>query len=181
MKKTAVKKESKIAADKKGPSLKNEAKISAEIKKLLGETVSGIEVQRARRIFIEAKAKGIKKVLSALKEKMDCTHLSAISCIDETDSFGIIYHLWSGEGSMISVKTKIPRAKPEIETVTDIFPSANLFERENHDLFGVEPIGHPDLRRLMLNEDWPEGEFPLRKDWAKGEKKYYGGVKNARL
>jgi NADH:ubiquinone oxidoreductase subunit C len=180
MKKTAVKKEGKIALEKKGAGLKNEAKIAAEIKKLLGETVSGIEVQKPRRIFLEVQAKEIKKALSALKEKMDCAHLSAISCIDETDSFALIYHLWSGEGSMVSVRAKIPKAKPEIETVTGIFPSANLFERENHDLFGVEPTGHPDLRRLMLNEDWPEGEFPMRKDWVKDEKKYYGGVKNAR-
>jgi NADH-quinone oxidoreductase subunit C len=161
----------------KSLTLKNEKKISNEIKKDIGEIINKIELKKPRRIFLETSRKNLKKVLNYLKDKMDCHHLSAITGLDNLKEFGLIYHLWSNKETMISTKIKISGNKPEMETVTDIFPVANLFEREIHDLFGIEFLGHPDLRRLMLNEDWPKNEHPLRKDWIKNEKKYYGGIK----
>ena len=155
-------------------TLKNERKIADKIKKDLDDLINQIELKRSKRIFLMTKRENLKKILDYLKNKMNC-RMNAITCSDNLNEFELIYHLWSGMKSMISTKIKLPRDKPEIESVTDIFPVANLFEREVHDLFGVEFLGHPDLKRIMLNEDWPEGEYPLRKDWIKNEKKNYGG------
>lgn len=152
-------------------SLENE--IVDKIKK--DNIVDQIELQKPKRIFLMSSRKNLKKVLNYLKNEIDCSRLIAITCSDNLKDFELIYHLWSDKETMISTKIKLSRNKPEMETVTDIFPVANLFEREIHDMFGIGFLGHPDLRRLMLNEDWPKDEHPLRKDWIKDEKKYYGG------
>jgi Ni,Fe-hydrogenase III component G len=55
----------------------------------------------------------------------------------------------------------------EIETVTDIFPGAVLYERDLMEMLGVQVKGHPDPRRLFLPDDWPAGKFPLRKEVKK--------------
>jgi NADH:ubiquinone oxidoreductase subunit C len=63
----------------------------------------------------------------------------------------------------IVVKVKLDREKPEVSTVCDIWRGAEMFEREVYDLFGVIFLEHPDLRRLLLTDDWVG--YPLRKDY----------------
>jgi NADH:ubiquinone oxidoreductase subunit C len=63
----------------------------------------------------------------------------------------------------IVVKAKVDRVQPAIETVSDIWRTAEFHEREVYDLFGVTFINHPDLRRLFLTDDW--NGWPLRKDY----------------
>jgi NADH-quinone oxidoreductase subunit C len=80
-----------------------------------------------------------------------------------TPRFDIVYHLVSPHRrARVRVKTQVHTAEP-VPTVSSIWPGADWFEREVFDLFGIEFTGHPDLRRLMMPEDW-EGH-PLRKDY----------------
>jgi Ni,Fe-hydrogenase III component G len=58
----------------------------------------------------------------------------------------------------------------EVPSFTDIIPGAGWAEREVYDMIGVEPLGHPDPRRLVLPDDWPEGVHPLRKDFKVDER-----------
>ncbi|MBM3887554.1 MAG: NADH-quinone oxidoreductase subunit C [Verrucomicrobia bacterium] len=62
------------------------------------------------------------------------------------------------------VRTRIPREKPEVPTISEVFPGANWHERETHDFFGIRFLGHPDLSPLLLPED--ADYHPLRKDFA---------------
>jgi NADH-quinone oxidoreductase subunit C len=63
------------------------------------------------------------------------------------------------------VRTKISRERPEVPSICKIFPSAEWEEREAYDMFGIVFTGHPDLRRILLPEDWPFSP-PLRKDFV---------------
>jgi NADH:ubiquinone oxidoreductase subunit C len=76
----------------------------------------------------------------------------------------MVYHFSSTKfrHNMV-VKAKIDRMNPEIETVSDIWRTAEMLEREVYDLFGIKFLHHPDLRRLIMPDDW-EG-WPLRKDF----------------
>ena len=76
----------------------------------------------------------------------------------------MVYHLrsTSTKDNMV-VKVKLNRDLPEIATVSDIWRTAEFHEREVFDLFGVVFLEHPDLRRLMLTDDWVG--YPLRKDY----------------
>jgi NAD(P)H-quinone oxidoreductase subunit J len=63
----------------------------------------------------------------------------------------------------IFVKTRIPRDEPVIRSVNDLWAAANWQERETYDMFGIVFEGHPDLRRILLTDDWVG--WPLRKDY----------------
>lgn len=92
--------------------------------------------------------------------------LTAVVGMDWKDSLGVIYYLTStGHGwGMIEVKVVAPdKADPFIHTVSDIWHVANFQEREVYDFFGIRFIGHPDMRRMFLRNDWVG--YPLRKDY----------------
>ena len=89
----------------------------------------------------------------------------------------VVYHLFSyNHRHGIVLKVEADRAAPLVPSVESIWKTANWMEREVYDLFGVGFTNHPDLRRLLLPDDW-EGH-PLRKDWQ--EKGGYHGVGNTR-
>jgi len=150
--------------------------IVGALKQDLGAKAVDVSSPRARRIIITATPQTYRDVIKYLQDKQGCYHLSVIQGVDLRTAFEVVYHFWSDK-NLFSLKVPLPHDKPEIGTVTDIVPAAILYEREVHDLFGINFPGHPDLRRLLLNDEWPQGEHPLRKDWKMDEKKFYGGVK----
>ncbi|MBV9988374.1 MAG: NADH-quinone oxidoreductase subunit C [Chitinophagaceae bacterium] len=91
-------------------------------------------------------------------------YLFCLTCIDWKTHLTMVYHLSSTVyRHTIVIKANLDRADPVIDTVSDIWQTANFHERETFELFGVQFTGHPDLRRLILTDDF-EG-FPLRKDF----------------
>jgi NADH-quinone oxidoreductase subunit C len=78
--------------------------------------------------------------------------------------FEVVYHLLSiAKKERVRLKVRLDGSSPAIESVTSVWPSANFYEREVFDLFGVRFSGHPNLTRIMMPDDW-EGH-PLRKDY----------------
>ena len=91
-------------------------------------------------------------------------YLFCLTCIDWKTHFTMVYHFSSTRyRHNIVVKAKIERTNPQVETVSDIWRTAEMLEREVYDLFGVKFLNHPDLRRLIMPDDW-QG-WPLRKDF----------------
>ena len=94
-------------------------------------------------------------------------YLSDVTCVDYYPSdlrFEVIYHLLSiPNKERVRLKVRLSGEMPALDSVTSVWPSANYFEREVFDLFGVRFNGHPYLRRLLMPENW-EGH-PLRKDY----------------
>jgi len=92
-------------------------------------------------------------------------YLFCLTCIDWKTHLTMVYHLSSTRyrHNMV-VKTKLDRNKPEIETVSHIWRTAEFHEREVYEMFGVNFLNHPDLRLLILPDGW-EGKNPLRKDF----------------
>lgn len=86
--------------------------------------------------------------------------------IDYADKMGVIYHLTStaDKHAFVVLKVNTPnREDIDLPTVCDIWESANLYEREAYDFFGIRFVNHPDLRRIFLRQDW--NGFPFRKDY----------------
>jgi NADH-quinone oxidoreductase subunit C len=102
-------------------------------------------------------------------------YLICLSGVDFNDgNLGVVYHLSSMQmRHRIVLKVKVPKDKPEVPSVESVWKTANWHEREAFDLFGIVFLDHPDLRRILLPDDW-EG-FPLRKDYKVQE--YYQGMK----
>ena len=97
-------------------------------------------------------------------ENKSFDYLFCLTCVDWKTHLTMVYHLTSIQfRHFIVVKSKLDRTNPEINSVTDIWKTAEFHEREVYELFGVKFQGHPDLRKLILPDDWMG--FPLRKDY----------------
>lgn len=107
-------------------------------------------------------------LIKTLREKteLDFDYLFCLTCIDWKDHLMMVYHLMSRTHKhQLVIKAKIAnRTQAEIETVCNIWRTAEFHEREVYDLFGVKFLNHPDLRRLFLDEDWHG--HPLLKDYT---------------
>jgi NADH/F420H2 dehydrogenase subunit C len=112
-----------------------------------------------------AEAEAWKSYARAFRQTpFDFDFLFCITCIDWKTHFTMVYHLTSTlHRHTVVVKCNLNRNEPKIDTVSDIWRTAEFHEREVFDLFGVHFTSHPDLRRLILTDDW-EG-YPLRKDY----------------
>lgn len=126
--------------------------------------VQNVKLARDRRVFAEISASRLVETVQALKEA-GMVNVGAITGLDLGDRFEIIYHLYNEDGILLNLKVFIPRENPRISSITDIFPGVFFYERELIDLFGIMVEGIPDGRRYPVPDDWPDGEYPLRKDW----------------
>ena len=90
--------------------------------------------------------------------------LLCLACVDYQERFELVYFLQSlANESTLVIKTQVPYENPLLPSVTEVWPAADWYEREAHDLFGVSFEGHPDLSPLLL---YPEFEgFPGRKEF----------------
>jgi NADH-quinone oxidoreductase subunit C len=91
--------------------------------------------------------------------------LGMATAVDYGDEFELVYRIRSREMRVgIIVKSRVPREGASIASIVDLWPAADWHEREVFDLFGIVFEGHPDLRRILLPDDWVG--HPLRKDYA---------------
>jgi NADH-quinone oxidoreductase subunit C len=125
-------------------------------------------VLHAGQLSLDVEASKILDVCRYLKEEQKFTRLSGITALDwypREPRFEAIYLLHSMErrGDRLRLKCKLDGELPEIDSVTSLWSGANWYEREVFDLFGIHFRNHPDLRRIMMPDDW-EG-YPLRKDF----------------
>ncbi len=118
----------------------------------------------------------IHAVIQFLKEKCNFETLSNVSGVDypAVPALCVAYHPFSFKHKLtVCLKVYLPReGTPKIKSVTDLFKGANWMERETYDLFGVIFEGHPDMRRILMPNDW-QG-FPMRKDYETPD--YYNGM-----
>ena len=111
----------------------------------------------------------IREVCAILRDDATCpfNYLADLTCVDWYPSeprFEVVYHLLSiPRKERVRLKARLDGSNPAIESVTSVWPAANNYEREVFDLFGVRFTGHPDLKRILMPDDW-EGH-PLRKDY----------------
>ena len=146
--------------------LMEEREIVRKIKNVIGKDIVETKITRSRRIFIYVKESAFKRTIRFLNQKMDFNHLSTITGVDMGKQIEVIFHL-NREGRIgLSLKVQVLGESPLLPTITDIIPGAILYEREVSELLGVIFEGHPDPSPLLLPEEWPQGVYPLRKNWS---------------
>ncbi len=118
-------------------------------------------------INVAAEAAAWKQFATRLRNNAELSldFLFCITCVDWKTHLSMVYHFTSTKfRHNIVVKIKLDRNDPKIETVSDIWRTAEFNEREAYEMFGVQFINHPDLRLLILPDGW-EGRNPMRKDF----------------
>ena len=118
-------------------------------------------------LTIEIAPAKIASVCGFLKYDQGFVRLSSVTAVDRFPTeprFEVVYHLHCIERKeRLRLKCRLAGEDPAIDSVTSVWRSANWYEREVFDLFGIRFFNHPDLRRIMMPDDW-EG-YPLRKNY----------------
>jgi NADH-quinone oxidoreductase subunit C len=130
------------------------------------DALTGGKFERGE-LTLEIAAPKIASVCGFLKYDQQFVRLSSVTAVDRYPAeprFAVVYHLHSIEkNERLRLKSWLSGADPVVESVTSVWRSANWYEREVFDLFGIRFVNHPDLRRILMPEGW-EGH-PLRKDY----------------
>jgi NADH-quinone oxidoreductase subunit C len=143
------------------------------------------EYRGATRVVVPAEK--IFDALSLLKRQLGFDLLIDITCVDylnypgARDRFGLVYLLTGTEtGERLTIRTFVNEPDPEVRSVVSLWEGANWLEREVWDMFGIRFSGHPDLRRILLPDEFTA--FPLRKDYplqGMGERHNFPVLKRA--
>jgi membrane-bound hydrogenase subunit beta len=136
-----------------------------------------VEQVRKNRIRIKTVPDKLHDAITISQAVLGFDRLITISTIDNGETFELLYHLIGPPRIIISLSIDLPRNQPVTHTISDLLPPAGIYERQIHDLFGISFEGHPGLKKVILNEDWPDNEYPLRKDWKPDPGGFYGGIK----
>ena len=147
--------------------------LTASLKERFGERVQQL-TPTSDMLTFKVDGPGLKDVLRFLKYEAQPKfgRLDDLTAVDESarrekqhyPDYTLVYHLLSFENaSRIRLKVDLTGQDPEAESITDVWPAANWYEREVFDMFGIRFRGHPNLRRLLMPYDW-EG-YPLRKSY----------------
>ncbi len=142
-----------------------EEKIKQELTDRFGFAPDAVRVPRHRRIFLQVPQADFEKVFVFARDELKFRHLISITGLDEGKDLAFIYHLAQEGGIILNVKFTVDKERPVIKSVIRYFPGAEIYERELVDLFGARVEGLPEGNRYPLTDDWPAGQYPLRKDW----------------
>ncbi|MGE4385507.1 MAG: NADH-quinone oxidoreductase subunit C [Endomicrobiaceae bacterium] len=147
--------------------MKTANEIAEIFKNKYSSYILSISAQRERRLWVEVNPETFREVFEKITSDEGFSIMSTISGLDLKDKFQVIYHMSNEDGVVISIKVDADRENPVVPTITDLFPAAELSERELEDLLGIKVSGLVQGRRYPLPDKWPDGQYPLRKDWDK--------------
>jgi Ni,Fe-hydrogenase III component G len=145
--------------------MNNEEKIKTELLQKFPYLEGKCEIIRQRRITAEIDKNNLIELLNFLFTDLKFELLCTITGLDVGDDLQFIYHIANKDGIVVNLKTNAPKSDPVINTVTGIYNGATFYERELEDLLGAKVTGLPEGRHYPLPENWPKGQYPLRKDW----------------
>jgi NADH-quinone oxidoreductase subunit C len=140
--------------------------VAAAVDRAVGEALLAARLDRGE-LTLEMAPEGIAAACRFLKADQQFERLSTLTGADRYPTeprFEVVYHLHSlARNLRLRLKVRLAGANPEVDSVTPVWRGANWYERETFDLFGIRFRNHPDLRRIMLPDDWVG--HPLRKDY----------------
>lgn len=144
------------------------AKTAREIAGILAERLAGAAevVEDPRVAALKVAADRLVEVALELRDNPDYAFamLVDLTAVDYEDRFTVVCHLMRlTDAEVLKLLVDLPKEAPRVPSLTAVWPSANVQEREAYDMLGIVFTGHPDLRRILLDDDF-EGH-PLRKDY----------------
>lgn len=174
--------------------MRNENEIVAELIRQFPLLDGKVHSDQPRRVTVDMlPQETFMSVITYLHDHMGMTRGHNVVGTDEGESLGFIYLISGEEHIIVVLHTSAPKSDPRIPSLTEMYPSYVLFERELEDLYGAVVEGLPEGRHYPLPDGWPRGQWPMRKEWnpknfdtktmtyqaAEGEKPQQGAVNSA--
>src|SRR6185503_16043616 len=115
-------------------------------------------------LSLEVDRTNLVAVCRFLRDQLGFDLLSCISGVDMLDHLECVYHMRAlTRGQLLQIKVRLENETPEVDSVVSVWSTANWLERETYDMYGIRFVGHPDLRRMLLDDEF-EG-YPLLKSF----------------
>ncbi|MDX2428903.1 MAG: NADH-quinone oxidoreductase subunit C [Xanthomonadales bacterium] len=136
--------------------------IITTIQRQLGDHILAVLRKSDQRIYIDIAPQSVQEASRLMLDEF-AARLQIATGVDSSDGYEVMYH-WAldNEGFVITLRVLLDHASPELESIALMCPAAEWIEREIWELLGIQFKGHPDLRHLLLADDWPEGNYPMR-------------------
>ncbi|MFH0855844.1 MAG: NADH-quinone oxidoreductase subunit C [Candidatus Omnitrophota bacterium] len=133
------------------------------IKERLRDKIKDWQEKSVKRVYFRVDKDDIFKAAQVCFKELELRFIAATGT-DLPDCFEVLYHFSNDPaGTIFSVRVLLEdKLNPEVQSITPLFAGAGWMEREIWEMLGINFKGHPNLKRLLLSEDWPENEFPLR-------------------
>ena len=138
--------------------------IITTIQRQLGDRILAVVRKSDQRIYIDITPQSVQEASRLMLDEF-AARLQIATGMDSSDGYEVLYH-WAldKEGFVITFRVLLDHASPELESIALMCPAAEWIEREMWELLGIQFKGHPDLRHLLLADDWPEGNYPMRRN-----------------
>ena len=148
-----------------------------QLKEKFGSQILRADFPNDRRLYVYVEPEALKAICRYVFRDLDARYVISVGADDRPYSGNfMVYHDFAFDKDKIlsSIIVQLPADNPKVDSISDIVPGANWAEREIRDMFGIEPVGHPYPKRLILPDGWPDGLHPLRKDmdWNHVPKEY---------
>ena len=141
-----------------------------KVKAQFPQAVKEAKVDRARRVTIHFEKEHLQEIARFMRDELGFDHVKGVAGVDlptqkkiEVLYFAASYTRPEIQDLIVILTAEVPRDNPAIATSVSIWPSAHFHERETFEMFGVKFEGHPDLRKLLTQDNW-EGPPPMLKD-----------------
>ncbi len=142
-----------------------QADVLPRVKEALGALALDVQWEQPNQAFITIPAKSVIDACRIMNEQPG-VRFATCTGIDTRDAVEVLYHFClDPENYTVTLKSAAAKPFPEIDSVTPVIPAAENIEREMMDLLGVKFRSHPRPERFILADDWPEGVYPLRRDY----------------
>ncbi|MGE5206971.1 MAG: NADH-quinone oxidoreductase subunit C [Chlamydiota bacterium] len=138
-----------------------------QLREKFDSTILRADLPSDHQLFVWVQPAAVKELCRHIFRDLDARYVISIGADDRPFSGGfVVAHdfAFDKDHVLCSVLTQLPAEDPKIESISGVVPAANWAEREMRDLVGIEPVGHPYPKRLVLPDGWPENVHPLRKD-----------------
>ncbi|MCC7203682.1 MAG: NADH-quinone oxidoreductase subunit C [Phycisphaeraceae bacterium] len=138
-------------------------------KQKFGPAINRADLTGENRVFVFVEPSALKSVCEHIFRDLDARYVIGIAVDDRPYSGTFLAahdFAFDRDNILCSVLAHLPADDPRVDSISGVVPAANWAEREMHDLVGLEVVGHPYPKRLVVPDGWPQGVYPLRKDFA---------------
>jgi len=123
---------------------------------------TNVVLRSERRAYVDVPPENLLEAAGRLFQELGARYATA-SGMQVDGGFEVLHHFaFDAEHLLVSVRARAEGEEPELDSLANLIKGASFIEREMHDLLGIKFRGHPNLQRLILPENWPEGVYPLR-------------------
>lgn len=139
--------------------------IASRLQAQFNEFILAFQSRTDRRIYIDIAPQTVVRATRLMLDEY-AARFQIATGVDTSAGFEVMYH-WALDESdcVVTFRALLPHEAAQVESIAPICPAAEWIEREMWELLGIEFKGHPDMRHLLLADEWPEGKFPMRRDY----------------